>query len=323
MADRRKKKAEAKKPDQELIGGLIFAADSHASPLRKVGSLTALTRTVRIFLRAQLWPIVVVTGANADSLEQELSSYAVCFQHAAPDSSSLEQLNAALPFMAGKCRRIFITGMDTPLVRPSTLQALQQKDLPVILPVWRGKAGSPILLSTSLCNSILSQNGDLTRATSIYQAVLRCGEMPELAATRDPGVLPNTRLEQDAETTARHDQLLMRPFLRIGLEQETPFMGGKLELLLILLAETHSMKESCEHLAVSGTQAWNMINRLEKELGYRVVARPRGNRRSGHVGLTPGGKDFLRRYFTLERRLQTFALQEFQQLFPRESGEQR
>ena len=103
--------------------------------------------------------------------------------------------------------------------------------------------------------------------------------------------------------------------LRIWLEKETSFMGGRIKLLLMLIDETQSVSEACSHIPVSYSKAWSMLNHLEKELGYEVVFRRQGGKNGGKTGLTPAGKKFLQDYSTFENRVRRFAMEEFEHIF--------
>ena len=130
----------------------------------------------------------------------------------------------------------------------------------------------------------------------------------------DQGVLAHID-SIDEEIVDSHNQQIFRPFLRIRLEKETSFMGGRMKLLLKQIDETHSVREACAHIPVSYSQAWTMLNRLEKELGFEVVVRRHGGRNGGKTGLTHAGREFLKKYCEFEAHVRQYAAAEFERIF--------
>lgn len=62
-------------------------------------------------------------------------------------------------------------------------------------------------------------------------------------------------------------------------------------------------------------KAWDMLNRLEQELGYMVVTRQHGGKNGGKTRLTDKGKLLMYAFQHYEDEVQNFAQRRFTELF--------
>ena len=62
-------------------------------------------------------------------------------------------------------------------------------------------------------------------------------------------------------------------------------------------------------------KAWDIINEMERELGFKVVHRRHGGREGGSTELTEAGHRFLHQYLELENDIKRYAYERFQDLF--------
>ncbi len=112
-----------------------------------------------------------------------------------------------------------------------------------------------------------------------------------------------------------HNEHILHPFLRISIEKESMFFNSRTKLLLMLIKETHSVRNACRHIALSNSKAWSMLNKLEEELGYAVVERIHGGSKGGNTYLTKEGLEFLEKYLEFEQNVRKYAEDEFKRLF--------
>ena len=78
---------------------------------------------------------------------------------------------------------------------------------------------------------------------------------------------------------------------------------GSIAMLLTLVDEKMSMRTACQHIQISYSTGWNLLRRLETELGRTLVARSQGGHGGGQSRLTEDGRLLLARYNEFERRL--------------------
>ena len=166
-------------------------------------------------------------------------------------------------------------------------------DHPLVTPVCEGKPGHPILLRSSLIDSILKDDG----SSGLEGAVEHCGTPMYFLNVEDPGIIHDADTPEDyAELLHAHNQSLIRSEIHIQLAREKVFFDEQLYSLLTLIHETGSVRDACEHMHISYSTSWNLIRTLESQLHEPLISRSQGGVNGSHSELTPYGEEFLKRY---------------------------
>lgn len=297
------------------VGGIIAAASlKTAVPMLQIGSISIVERIVITFQQAGIFPIVVITGADEENLRYQLSSYGVIFiPNEQPEAPPLfDSVKIGLRYLQGKCDRVAFTPVNVPMFTPETLTRLRQTEGDVVTPSYDGHAGHPVILSNDIIPQILSYDGE----NGLRGAISVLGPRRVFLSVHDKGILVNVRNEQDLRSQlAEHNHAILHPMVRLSIARESSFFDARLKLLLFLISDTQNIRRACASMGLSYGKAWNMINRLEVELGYRVVNRRRGGRHGGSTLLTEQGTAFLLTYQRYEETVFHFAQDQFQTMF--------
>ena len=96
-----------------------------------------------------------------------------------------------------------------------------------------------------------------------------------------------------------------------------PFMGPGPLRLLEKISEFKSINQAAGSMGLSYVKALNILNRLEKCLGEKLLERKRGGNERGGTQLTPYAEKFIWSYKGIEEKINGFAQTEFQE-FQRE-----
>ena len=88
----------------------------------------------------------------------------------------------------------------------------------------------------------------------------------------------------------KSERQLSRPITEVTLYNGGPLYGPRLSMLLHLVEDTHSVRDACSLMQMSYSAAWNMLNRVENELGFPLITRNRGGASGSGSGLTLKGK---------------------------------
>ena len=291
----------------------IFEKDK-MEPLLKVGSISVIKRIVLTFQRAGISPIVVVTGYESYEIERDLASFGVVFlkNDDYENSQMFDYAKIGLEFLKDKCDQVIFNPANISMFTPETIESMLNYKEKVISPSYNGKAGHPILISCELISDILMYKGN----RGMRGAIEEIGIERRWVDVKDEGILHNTddihRLDNLLE---KHNNDMMHSFVKISIEKEISFFDSRTKLLLLLIQDTHSVRNACKQMALSYSKAWNMINHMEKELGYEVVERKHGGKNGGTTFLTKKGSEFLEKYEVFENNIRQFANTEFERLF--------
>lgn len=296
-------------------GGLIAAGSRRvALPMLQVGSIPIVERIVITFQQAGIFPIVIVTGADEADVKYRMAGHGVIFLHSEqPDGTELfSSVKQGLRYLHGKCGRVVFAPVNVPMFTPSTLTRLLAEEGDVVIPSCRGRGGHPVVIAENVIGDLLAYGG----GDGLRGALRSLGDRRRWLRVEDEGVLASIHdPRQLEERLAAHNGELLHPMLHMRLEREAAFFDGRLKLLLFLIDDAGSVRRACDAMAISCGKAWDLINRLERELGYQVVERRQGGHRGGNTRLTERGAQFLRRYQSFEERVFQFAQNQFQDTF--------
>ncbi len=297
------------------IGGIIIAAStSRAKPMLKLGSIPVVKRIVLTFQQAEVFPIVVITGTQEEEVRHELSEFGVIFikNENCVDATMYESLKIGLTYLQDKCSHMAIAPVNSPVFTPETLMKLLQAARDVAFPVYLGQVGYPILIRNDVIPEIMSYKDEEEFKHTIYS--LRDNHAG--VEVEDEGVVQDIHsYEQLQMLLEKYNKALIQASVGLSIEKETIFFDNRAKLLLYLISETMSVSKACELMSMSYAKAWNVLNKLEEEVGYRIIQRRQGGSRVGRTLLTDEGLDFLQAYMEYEDSVFKYARAEFVRIF--------
>jgi len=296
-------------------GGIIIAASiKKAKPMLKLGSIPVVKRIVLTFQQAGVFPIVVITGTQEDEVRHELSEQGVIFlkNENCADATIFDSLKIGLTYLQDKCSHIVIAPVNSPMFSPETLKKLLNTVGEVAVPVYMGKAGFPIHISTSVIPDIMEYKGQ----EEFIGAIHSLSEQHVRVDVEDEGVVQDVYdYEQLQKLLEKHNRSLLQAPVGLSIEKESVFFDNRTKLLLYLISETMSVSKACELMSMSYAKAWKVLNKLEFELDYRIIHRRQGGTSAGRTLLTEKGKEFLQAYFEYEDSVFQYAQAEFERIF--------
>ncbi|MGH6675028.1 MAG: nucleotidyltransferase family protein, partial [Xanthobacteraceae bacterium] len=152
-----------------------------------------ITRVVDNVLSSQARPILVVTGHQADEVEQALGGRPVRIVHAADYAAGLSaSLKAGIAAVPPECPGALICLGDMPLVTGRMIDRLLATFDPdegraIVLPNFRGKQGNPMLWDRRFFSEIAGITGDIGARHLISRHMEQVAEveMADEAVLRD------------------------------------------------------------------------------------------------------------------------------------------
>ncbi|MBQ9148030.1 MAG: NTP transferase domain-containing protein [Oscillospiraceae bacterium] len=297
------------------VGGIIAVANPEtAVPLLQVGTIPIIQRIVITYQQVGIFPIVVVTGPEEDEIKRQLSSCGVVFiTNPDPEQPELmDSVRLGLEYLQNKCDRVAFTPVNVPMFSPATLTELIGTEGDIVTPSYEGRGGHPVLVSCGIIPQLLSYRG----SNGLRGAIAACDVPRTWVSVQDKGVVTSVRNKAELmEQLEEHNSAILHPVLHMKLEQESAFFSARLKLLLYLIADTQNMRTACACSGIAHSKAWDMINRLERHLGYSVVERQRGGKAGGSTRLTKQGEAFLVAYHDFEETVHQFTQNEFRKRF--------
>lgn len=302
-----------------MKGAIIVAAGMSSrmgefKPMMPVGSITMIERIIHTMEAAGVDYIVVITGNNAEQLENKLRHMGIIFlrNEDYAHTDMFESAKIGLEHLKDKCEKIIFTPADIPLFTVETVRVLLQSDAMVAVPVFQGRNGHPILLNYKVLDNILSYQGQ----GGLRKAIKNCGYDKTLIKVDDKGVLMDADTKEDYEETLKsHTNQLFRAQIKIRLAKETPFFESSSANLMKQIQYTGSVRYACQNLNLSYSKSWNMIKNMEKELGFKVVNRQQGGIGGGYTTLTEKGSKLLERYECFEKEINEIVDEKFREYF--------
>jgi molybdenum cofactor cytidylyltransferase len=202
--------------------------------LLRLGDKTMLERTLENVRGSSVDEIVLVLGAAADAIRQELvaDSVRVVINHDF-QAGMASSLRTGLSAVSPSIQAVLIVLADQPFVRSSTLDhliACHRKTSPqILIPLYRGFRGNPVLLDRAVFPEVMQLTGDIG-CRAIFGAHT---ESLHKLAVDDVSVLLDIDSEEDwrklsftAEPAAHMTEM---PEIEVGNE----IAAGKPELVIV------------------------------------------------------------------------------------------
>lgn len=138
------------------------------------------------------------------------------------------------------------------------------------------------------------QQEDSAAARAIVQSgSLQLSSIP----VEDSGILlRSSDMRHRKSLIQKHNDQLTRPVAEVTLCTGSPLYDPRLSMLLHLVEHTRSVRDACSLMQMSYSAAWNMLNRVEEELGFPLVVRNRGGASGTGSVLTEKGKALMDAY---------------------------
>ncbi|MBP3684960.1 MAG: NTP transferase domain-containing protein [Oscillospiraceae bacterium] len=299
------------------IGALIVTTglskvSGVAALLSEVGAISAGQRMISAFQCAGVSTVGLVVGPENKKTERQLAQNGVIFLRCKEGTGFFQGLQQGLSFMRGKFRRVFVVPGDVPLFLPSTLQAMLQSPASLVVPETRHVNGYPLLLDDQAMEFLLAQPDYVTAETAIRQGALPL----ESVRVEDSGILlRSSDMRHRKLLIQNHNRQLSRPIAEVTLYNNAPLYDPRLSMLLHLVEDTHSVRDACSLMQISYSAAWNMLNRVEDELGFPLITRNRGGASGRGSDLTQKGKLLMEAYDQFSEHLNRYAQTLYGQFF--------
>ena len=184
------------------LGAVLIAAGNNAHPALQSGEITVAQRMIASLQKAGVTLIAVITGPDDKKMERQLAQYGVFFlQNPQPEREDAS-IALGLGYLSDKCEWIYLMDADRPLLNPDTLVDLLASGENMVLPVFCGQTGQPMLIRSSYAG-YLSGIKNIAAATGIRPFV-------RLNVDDEGVVLSANEAAQKEALIAEHERKLTR-----------------------------------------------------------------------------------------------------------------
>lgn len=94
-------------------------------------------------------------------------------------------------------------------------------------------------------------------------------------------------------------------------DQGEKFMGAGVLWLLEAIARSKSLREAAKDMGLSYSKAYNMITKLEANLGHEIISRRHGGASREGAALTPYALSLIEIYKSFQGRMKVHANEEY------------
>jgi len=174
-----------------------------------LGGRTLLERTLENVRAAEVDEVVLVLGAFAEKIRQELP--AVFFDalkvvvNRDYEQGMARSLREGLAAVIPQMDAVLIVLADQPFVRPETINRIieryRQSDAEIVIPFYKGKRGNPVLLDRSVFAEAMALRGDVGFRALFGRHVAGIVEVD----VADEGVLLDIDSREDYERLRRRE----------------------------------------------------------------------------------------------------------------------
>ena len=305
-------------------GAVVVAAGhkssvSSFSPMLPIGDSTVIRRIIITLKRSGIDPVVVVTGKQGDEVEKHIVGLRViCLRNQNYGNTQMyNSICLGLNYIEDLCDRVFILPAKFPMFLPETIKRMMDMDAQVVCPVFEGRRGHPVLVSSDIIGKLLNYKGEKGLRGALRQVdVDRCAWEVEV---EDQGIILAVETDEDrAQSNLDNERLDIFPQIQLTLERDEGFFGPSVAQFLSLIDHTGSMQTACRQMHMSYTKGWKILKAAEKQLGYPLLITQSGGAEGGSSLLTPKAKDFLVRFLGMEKELREDAQKLYQKYFSME-----
>ena len=263
-----------------------------AALLPEVGAISAGQRMISAFQCAGVPLVALVVGPENKKAERQLAQNGVVFLRCEAEKTEFFQgVKLGLSFLREKFDQVFLVPGDTPLFLPKTLEELLKSKANIAVPENKHVNGYPVLLDRIAMEMLLAQPDFPSAQEAVRQLTV------DSVRVEDSGILlRGSDMTHRKNLIQHHNSQLARPVTEVTLCNGGPLYDPRLSMLLHLVEDMRSVRDACSLMQISYSAAWNMLNRVEDELGFPLVERIRGGSTGSGSVLTQKGKALMDAY---------------------------
>ncbi len=261
-------------------------------PMYPLDGTTVIKGEIAKLRKAKISPILVQTGCHSETLKLHLShnNVVIIEDEDYQRHSFSDALTLGLRHAQEQMDRALVLPVEYPAFSNETLEQLLACEHAAV-PVYQEQMGWPRSI-------VLDADFDGQTIEDLWL------QNAEHLFIDDPGITYSLLEENGIDLISQYlkdrwnaNTLHFRNKLVISREED--FFGPGVYDLLKYIDETGSIQAAAAKMNMSYSKGWKIINRAEKELGFRFLNRCNGGKNGGSSTITPEGRVFMERYHAM------------------------
>ena len=255
-------------PEQSQVGAVVLAAGKSTrmgepKPLVELDSKPMLESTLANLRASRVYSIVLVLGFAADAVLRRIGPDAIdVVINQDYEQGMTSSLRLGLSGLDAGVNAALIVLADQPFIRPETYNKIideyLRSDAKIVIPMYRGFRGNPVLLDRSVFPEVMALTGDIG-CRAIF------GDHPDgivKAAVDDIGILLDIDNQEDLARSQRYAQR----------EHDRDSMLEMIELRGRSVSSTEETPSDQNHLIVVGAEPVAIaLAKLAKVMQFNVT----------------------------------------------------
>ena len=256
---------------------LILQGRDDYTASEPVAGTMPLLRLIRTFQYAGIKRVVVAGEEHLmnDAFQQATRVEAEFIHTTRLKTRTTSYRVNAITYLKDKCDRLLLAPAYYPLFDISTAERLIGAEAALAAPLYKGKRGYPLLVSSELFDAMIETDGDCEK--------LLDGNDWEKIDVDDEGVAADVTGKVDAGRIAGKLSLDndTRPGFKLTLRRAKSFYGPGMHTMVRLVDESGSLKTAFSLMGISGNYARRTIRETEKGLGFKLFENDLAKKQDG------------------------------------------
>lgn len=304
------------------VGAILLTAGEKTKGLASlcvVEGKTVIECIIDTLKKYDVAPVTLVLGDQKAIIEKCIQNkdVRIVYSRQSEKKHMLDSIKLGIRDLRDLCGRILIIRSDIPAFSEETLKKLLRTDMPLVRPVYKGRTGNPVIIRSEYFDTVLDYEGEGGMKEAFDRAGVDFTDVP----VDDIGILLKSDDQDDfvlikeIKAIENNRGLPFNCVIDLKIRSISPFFNNESALLLEMIDNTHCIKTACDCIHMSYSKAWTMIRMIEQETGIRFVIKKIGGFKGGNTVLTDEGREFVKDYRNMIRKMQNNTEDMFQEVF--------
>jgi|GEM_PF-347993 len=223
------------------------------------------------------------------------------------DNGMHTSIRAGIKDMDPKIKHIMIALGDQPLIDKKLFSDIIDRYLSVdkecLVPVYKGKRGHPVIIKRDFLEREIDGidgPGGLRKLIKERPEKIFFYEIDKEEVIIDLDYYDEYKLYRKKKAKKNNSWFLNYKFWLEG--EEKIFGDGPCDIL-VRIDHFGSLKKAAEDMNMSYSQAWKLINKIEDNLGFKLIEKRVGGRAGGGSELTEKGRKLMNDFLSFRREI--------------------